>query len=150
MVRFHREMAKARDLDFHPATANEGRWVSGYLEKNLHGTPDESPAAYIDYSPYCYSANGGPHVRSLLDVALRCYVEPDVNWWIDTRRKDYYAMNAVDLAALVNALKISGHRQAELITTQNKGFLPDGSRHPHSWRIVDEQELIDWFAGLIK
>jgi hypothetical protein len=57
-------------------------------------------------------------------------------------------MNAIDLAALVNQLKNFGSKKAELITTFGKGFREDGSRHPHSWSIVNEQELIAWFTGL--
>jgi hypothetical protein len=59
-------------------------------------------------------------------------------------------MNAIDLAALVNELKIRGNQQSELIITHNKGYQPDGTRHPHSWRIVDEKDLVDWFVGLIE
>ena len=58
-------------------------------------------------------------------------------------------MNAIDLAALVNQLKILGSKKAELITTTAKGFQEDGSRHPHSWSIVDEKELVEWFVRLI-
>lgn len=59
-------------------------------------------------------------------------------------------MNAIDLAALVNELKIRENQQIELITTHNKGYHPDETRHPHSWSIVDEEELIDWFVAMIK
>lgn len=58
-------------------------------------------------------------------------------------------MNAIDLAALINELKILDNRRAELIITHDKGYLPDGTRHPHSWSIVDEKELIDWFVEMI-
>ncbi|RMD92002.1 MAG: hypothetical protein D6813_06640 [Calditrichaeota bacterium] len=150
MVRFHREMVKAKELNFNPITANEGTWVSGYLERNLGGTPIDTLKAYIDYSPYCYAANGGPNLNLLENIAIRCYTEPDVNWWIETRRKDYYSMNAIDLAALINELKIRGNQNAELIITQNKGYQEDGSRHPHTWNIVDEKELVDWFIELIE
>ena len=149
MLRFHRAMSKAEQLDFHPAAANEGKWVSAYLESKLGGSPDEKRQAYVDYSPYCYSADGGPNLRAFLNIAIRAYTEPDVTWWMKTRRKDYYSMNSLDLAALINDLNILGNQQAELIITQNKGYLPDGRRHPHSWSIVDEMEMIDWFASLI-
>jgi hypothetical protein len=39
MVRFHKEMIKAKELNFNIITANEGAWVSGYLETNLGGAP---------------------------------------------------------------------------------------------------------------
>lgn len=149
MVRFHKEMVKAKVLNFNPITANEGTWVSGYLERNLGGTPVDALNAYIDYSPYCYTANGGPNLKLLEDIAIRCYTEPDVGWWMETRRKDYYAMNAIDLAALINELTILGNEMSELIITTNKGYLEDGSRHPHTWNIVDTKELIDWFSQMI-
>ena len=149
MVRFHRVATQAAQLNFHPAAANEGAWVSAYLESNLKGSPADNLQGYVEYSPYCNEANGGPNLKYLSDVAVRAYTEPDVNWWIETRRKDYYAMNALDLAALINELKIIGNIEAELITTSNKGYHPNGNRHPHSWSIVDERELVDWFAALI-
>ena len=150
MVRFHKETTKAKELNFNPAAANEGSWVSGYLEANLGGTPEENMQAYIEYSPYCYSDDKTNNYLNFKDIAVRAYTEPDVNWWIENRRKDYYSMNAVDLAALINELKIAGNKNAELITTVNKGYLPDGTRHPHSWSIVDEKEMIDWFLKLIE
>lgn len=59
-------------------------------------------------------------------------------------------MNAIDAAALVNALRLQGNKQAELILTTDQGYRPEGSRHPHSWSIVDEQELVEWFARMIE
>jgi hypothetical protein len=149
MVRFHKEMVKAKLLNYTPVTANEGRWVSEYLESNLGGTPKDTLVSYINYSPFCYIADGGPNLKDFKNIAIRAYTEPDVNWWIETRRKDYYAMNAIDLAGFINDLKIIGNQNAELIITQNKGYNADGSRHPHNWSIVDEKDLIDWFVKLI-
>ena len=51
-------------------------------------------------------------------------------------------------AALVNALHLHGNEEAELILTQDKGYRPDGQRHPHSWSIVDEEEMVGWLLGL--
>lgn len=148
MVRFHKEASKAAKLNFQASAANEGKWVSAYLESNLDGTPKDNLTAYINYSPYCYSANGGKNLLSFKNIAIRAYSEPDVDWWMETRRKDYYGMNVIDLAAMINELNILGNKQAELILTQNKGYHPDGKRHPHSWNIVDEEEIIEWFISL--
>lgn len=150
MVRFHREMVKAKQLNFNPIAANEGEWVSGYLEANLGGTPSQNLQAYVDYSPWCYQPTGEKYLPLLKGICIRAYTEPDVNWWIENRRKDYYGMNAIDLAGLVNDLRIAGNSRAELITTINTGYSPDGSRHPHNWSIVDEKELVDWFVELLK
>jgi len=148
MVRNYHECKKASDLNLNPVGASESEWVSAYIRSNLKGTPEEALNVYISYSPFCYTAENGGNARAFKNIYLRCYTEPDVNWWIENRGRDYYGMNAIDLAALVNQLKILGGKKAELITTTGKGFRGDGSRHPHSWSIVDEKELIEWFIGL--
>ena len=66
------------------------------------------------------------------------------------RGKSYYGMNALDAAALINALQLLGNKEAELILTEDQGYRPDGSRHPHSWSIVDEKELVEWFVQLLE
>ncbi|WKK65366.1 hypothetical protein [Lutimonas zeaxanthinifaciens] len=149
MVRFHHEMEKAADLNYNPIASNEGKWVSSYLEKNLGGKPKDNFEAYASYSPFCYSLPNAETLNSFNGIAVRAYTEPDVNWWIENRRKDYYGMNSIDLAAFVNALKIHGNDQAELIITTHKGYSNNGDRHPHNWSIVDEKELIHWFSNLL-
>ena len=148
-VRFYQEMVKAKDLKFSPVAENEGTWVSEYLYTNLNGSPKDAYQNYVTYSPFCYSADGGYHLEKFNDIAIRAYTEPDIDWWIENRRKDYYGMNSIDLAAFINTLKINGNQEAELITTQNKGYDDSGNRHPHNWNIVDEKELIQWFSKLI-
>src|SRR6187200_927306 len=141
MVRNYHECKKASDLNLNPIGASESEWVSSYIKSNLKGTPEEVLTTYINYSPFCYTAENGGNAKAFKNIYLRCYTEPDVNWWIENRGRDYYGMNAIDLAALVNQLKILGSKKTELITTAGKGFREDGSRHPHSWSIVDENEL---------
>ena len=148
MVRNYNECKKASQLNLNPIGASESEWVSSYLKTNLRGTPQESLDAYIAYSPFCYTAENGGNAKAFKNIYLRCYTEPDVNWWIENRGRDYYGMNAVDLAALVNQLKILGSKKAELIITAGKGIREDGTRHPHSWSIVNENELIEWFTRL--
>lgn len=148
-VRFWRECNKARILKFHAVASNEGEWVAGYLERNLKGTPQTNLNAYLDYSPFSHTLIDTSKLKCLSDVLIRAYTEPDVLWWMNTRRKDYYGINAIDMAALVNELHIHGNLNAELVVTKDKGVLPDGSKHPHSWSIVDERELVDWFDSAI-
>ncbi|NNF33273.1 MAG: hypothetical protein HKN68_04150, partial [Saprospiraceae bacterium] len=87
MVRFHKSMIKAKDLNYNAIAANEGKWVSGYLEANLGGTPKDNLSAYVDYSPYSYFADTYKDLHYLKNIAFRAYTEPDVEWWIKTRRK---------------------------------------------------------------
>lgn len=149
MIRFHKSMKKAEHLQAHPATANEGKWVSGYLEKNLEGNPTTKMKKYLAYSPYSYQEGGDRYLNYFGDIPIKAYTEPDIQWWMETRKKDYYDMNAIDLAAFINQLNVLGNGRAELITTTNRGYHPDGARHPHSWSIVDEREMVNWFVSII-
>lgn len=150
MIRFWRATERAERVDFHRLGAGEGKWVSHWLEKNLGGTPHENREAYVEYSPYTYTweevgDNLGGKAQYLKDIPVRAYTEPDVKWSIKHRRKSYYSKNAIDMAALINDLKIMGNGEAELITTHNQRTNPEES--PHSWSIVDEPELMKWIAS---
>lgn len=59
-------------------------------------------------------------------------------------------MNSIDLAALVAALHLAGNDRAELVTTHRarKGY-EDGAS-PHTWSIVDNAELLDWFLEVTR
>ncbi len=149
MVRLWDTERRAARNDFHPAAADEGRWVTYLLETNLGGTPDERFDRYVEYSPFTHSAADGGNAVFLRDVALRAYHEPDVNWWIENRRKSYYDMNSIDLAALVNELQLQGSHQAELVTTHHAREGYDENSSPHTWTIVDDAELVEWCLGRV-
>lgn len=150
MHRFWKVTKRAERIDFHPVAAGEGRWVSSYLEQKLGGTPKENPKAYEDYSPYMFTEEDVPGnntgARFLQNIPIRAYHEPDVNWWIENRRMGYYSMNSIDMAGLINALKIMGNDQADLITTHNERA--DIKESPHTWSIVNNAELMNWFGSI--
>ncbi len=150
MIRFWYAEKRAADIAFHPAAADEGRWVTYLLETNLGGTPETARDQYIAYSPYTYGEPNGGNAQHLKSTAIRAYHEPDVNWWIDNRRKDYYSMNSIDLAALINELKLMGNERAALITTHNQRDGYEEGSSPHTWTIVDQAELIEWFVEHIE
>jgi len=146
MVRFWDVVNRAMMNNFYPDAVAEGKWVSYLLRENL-GTPQENFNNYVDYSPFVYIAEDGGNAEDLRNIPVRAYHEPDVNWWIENRRKDYYSMNSIDLAALINQLKLLNNDKAELITTyQKREGLSEGSS-PHTDTIVDYAELLDWFLS---
>ncbi len=149
MARLWRAEQRAIRRDFNPTAADEGRWVSYLLETNLGGTPDQEYGRYVQYSPFTYSAPGGRGGNAffLRDVPIRAYHEPDVDWWIEERRKDYYGMNSIDLAAMINELKLQGNDRAELITTHEARDGVGERTSPHTWSFVDNGELVAWFLA---
>lgn len=148
--RFWQSLKRAKKLNYNPIAVNEATWVTAYLEKNLGGTPKNQEDAYFAFSPYCFNNLELGNEQWLKDIAVRAYTEPDVQWWMENRGKSYYGMNALDAAALINTLQLLGNKEADLILTEDKGYRPNGSRHPHSWSIVDEKELVDWFNQLLE
>ena len=124
----------------------ETQWLLDRLTNVLGGPPDIARASYAAYSPFLYFARDGGNARLLLRTPLRLYTEPDIDYWVEQRRYDYYNTNAFDAAGLTNRLLLSGHEDVALITTSGQGFRPDGTRNPHSWSIVDEDDLVRWIT----
>ena len=115
------------------------------LEKETGGSPSTHLAEYYKLSPYSFSDSTQTAIRKLSNMPLRIYTEPDINWWLKERGADFTNMNATECSAMINELNRLGNESAELITTQNKGYRkPQNKRHPHSWSIVDNDELIKW------
>ena len=119
------------------------------INELMNGTPENSITNYYKMSPYSYSDTAQTAIKQLLTVPLRIYTEPDIHWWMKERGMDYSSMNSTFHSAMINELNKLGNKNATLITTQNKGYRkPDHSRHPHSWSIVDSDELIKWLLTL--
>ena len=132
-------------LSVHTEPSQESVFLIKKIKEVMNGTPENSIANYHRISPYSFSDTSQTAIRKLLKIPLRIYTEPDVHWWMKERGMDYTSMNSTFHSAMINELNRLGHGNATLITTQNKGYRkPDNSRHPHSWSIVDNDELIDW------
>ena len=115
------------------------------LEKENGGSPTTHLSEYYKLSPYSFSDTNQTAIKKLIKMPLRIYTEPDLEWWLKERSADLTSMNATDCSAMINELNRLGNKNAELITTRGKGFRkPNNYRHPHSWSIVDNDELISW------
>jgi len=142
--RFYKASTNAVKRNFNNEAVAEGKEVIKLFKLRFGGSPNDKLKIYQTLSPFSYSAINGGNAKLLNDLSVRLYIEPDINWWIENRRRDYYDFNAIDNAALINQLKLNGNSHAELIVTSDKGYQDDGTRHPHSWSILDEKNLIDW------
>jgi len=123
----------------------ENVYMIDRLEKETGGSPKTNLSKYYSLSSYSFSDTTQTAIKTLINMPLRIYTEPDINWWLKERKADLTSMNATECSAMINELNRLGNQNAELITTQNKGYRkPDNRRHPHSWSIVDNDELIKW------
>lgn len=136
-----RDIRLSTDRDANP----ENVYMIDRLEKETGGSPATNLSEYYKLSPYSFSDTTQTAIKKLINLPLRIYTEPDINWWLKERGADFTSMNATECSAMINELNRLGNQNAELLTTQNKGYRkPDNRRHPHSWSIVDNDELIKW------
>jgi hypothetical protein len=129
----------------HPISQNEDAFIADLLQKTFKTNPKEYPKKFWRVSPFSRSDTSHSAIKSIKNVPLRIYSDPDINWYIENRHVDYTDMNVFDAASMINWLKSMGNTKAELINCLGKGYRKEKNiRHPHSWSIVDGKELVDW------
>lgn len=132
------------ERNFSEPAIQEGKWIMESYTKEFGGSPDEYRDNYIKYSIFSYSEKDGGNAKYLKSTPILLYTEPDVIWQMQNRQRDYYDMNCVDIAAMINLLQLQGNKNAQLVLTINKGRRLNGMRHPHSWSIMNSQQCLDW------
>lgn len=125
-------------------------YVLNEFKKNMGGTPDSVRKNYVYYSAFSNAEKDGGNAKYLKAISVRIYNDVDVNWWLTNRNEDLYDMNALDQSAMINFLHTIGNEKAEFINAYGKGYRLDGTRHPHSWSIVDAVECISWIKKCLE
>jgi len=126
----------------------EDHFLVNEFNKQYGGSPEEFPEKYVEGSMFTRSRDDGGNAKYLINVPVRLYCDPDVVWQLKNKSRDYYDMNAANLSAMTNFLMQSGNTKAEFIPAIGKGFRVDGTRHPHSWSIIEPTECIKWILDL--
>jgi hypothetical protein len=128
----------------------EPAYALNEFKKHIGGTPKTNRENYIYFSTFSYLEKDGGNAKYLADIPIRIYNDVDVNWWLENRNTDLYGMNALNQSAMISFLNRLGNKKAEFINSFGKGYRIDGSRHPHSWSIVDPTEFIEWAKKIIE
>lgn len=131
------------ERNFSPASTGESSFIFNYFNSQL-GNPDEEIAPYEEFGAFTYETGNYQNLKDLKDTELRFYTEPDKTWWKENMGVDYEQMNAYHLKRLSDFLASKNFSEVDYITTENKGYRANGVRHPHSWSIVDKEDLIQW------
>lgn len=99
----------------------------------------------VNDSPYLLSDTTHQAILPLKNIPIRYYIEPAEQWWLNNRQTDVLGLNILDATAFINDIRLIGNDRAELIISSNKGYRNNGKTyHPHSWTIVDVDDLIEW------
>jgi hypothetical protein len=126
-----------------PSSAEGEKVFTDLLEEIFRTNPRDNPKFFWNISPFSASDPNHEAIKPLVDVPLRTYSDPDINWYIENRHVDFTDLNITDQAAMVNWLRAMGNKKAELIVSLGKGY-KHGMRAPHSWSIIDGKELVQW------
>lgn len=124
--------------------AAENKYMLNRMTAEFGGAPDRVQSSYHKHSPYSFSDTTRQAIMPLINLPIRLYTEPDLQFW-SKQGVDYYGMNAVDLAALASDLTKMGNKRVTVITSIEKGFRrPNHDRNPHSWSIAEPADLMKW------
>lgn len=131
------------ERNFSPVSVQESQMIISLLEPEF-GRPEDSLEPYEKHSIYTLKTHNIDNLSHLQNVEIRLYTEPDTAWWKQNRQYEYKDMNAYFIKKMADDLtKVFGDNVA-LVTTENRGYRANGNRHPHSWSIVDVNDLIAW------
>ncbi len=144
--RYQREV----DRNFSEVGVNEAKWFLEEMETNLGGTPETSRDQYIQNSMFSYQEKDGGNAKYLVNIPIKIYTEPGVEWQLKNRHRDLYDLNCADISAMINFLQLKGNNNAEIVVTHDKGVRPNGMIHPHSWSIMDSKDCMTWILKHVK
>lgn len=149
--RFYNSSKRDIRLSVDKEPSQENVYMVERIEKEFNGTPQKALSNFYEISPYSFTDHTQAAVKKFGNIPLRIYSEPDVDWWLKERNFDFTSINGPECSAMINELNRLGNNNAELIVTENKGYRkPYNVRHPHSWSIVDNDELITWLLEQTK
>jgi len=142
---FQREIKK----NYSEAGVGEAKFITEIMINEI-GDPETNEEKYHELTPFSAKLSDSGNEKFLSDIPVRFYEDIDVTWQLKNRRRSLYDSNALDASELINRLLLLGNENAEFITSKLPGYRSSGFRHPHSWSIVNEVELVQWALKIFR
>lgn len=117
------------------------KYFLNFMEKHI-GKPDKDFEKYKEYSPYLGSIEYTENVE-FEKAELIFYTEPALKYRNDNFNQNFENTNGYQIKKLSKLLNQKGYK-TKYIETENKGYRKNGMRNPHSWSIMNENEIIEW------
>lgn len=143
LVALYNSAQKNINRNFSEVSVQEGHFIVEKLGNEL-GSPIKDLKKYEKHSVFTSITENIENIKNLKNTKIRMYSEPDTLWWKENRMADYEQLNAFYLKKLAKKLIHENFSKVEYITTENRGYRSNGEKHPHSWSIVQPNDLIDW------
>ena len=142
-------MQRELKKNYSDAGVGEAKFVSEIMKREI-GDPVSNEENYEELTPFHTKSTVTGNERYLQSIPVRVYHDVDVAWQLQNRRRSLYDMNSLAASELINRLLLLGNDEAEFMQAKEPGYRSSGFRHPHSWSIVDEIELISWVEGILE
>lgn len=126
----------------------EAEYALKFIEDDF-GIPSENIETYSELSAFSMNKAYGTNEVFLYETPVRAYHDVDIPWRLINRNQTVHLSNYEVTAELINRLLLAGNEQAEFMQSFQTGYRSNGVRHPHSWSIVDEKELMIWMLRII-
>lgn len=146
-ARMYHSFTRAMTRNFSAPAVQEAQTYLQMMDQLFGGPPEKFPEPYIRASAYSRGQENGGNARFLANVPLRIYSDPDISWYLENRRADYYDINASDQSAMINVLLQLGNKNAEFVTALGSGYRLGGKRHPHSWSVAEPVKCLEWILS---
>ena len=143
--RFYKSLNHAIQFSKSEVALTEAKYFTERIAKEFNSTTQRNINVFYVISPYSYSDTLQTEIKKIITCPIRLITEPDINWQISERNRDYHDMNAIDCSSAINSLKLLGNTNAELVTTTEKGYRQmTRKRNPHSWSIAESTNTVKW------
>lgn len=144
LLELYRLSERNLERNFSESSVQEANWLMSLFNEEF-GLPENGTDKYEKYSPFTFETSNTNNLSYLDGLKIRFYSEPDTLWWKENRNNDPTDLNAYWIEKLANELTEKlANSKVEYITTKIKGIRANGERHPHSWSIIDKDELLKW------
>jgi len=129
--------------DFSEERLAEPNEIIHYFESKFGGK-DSLLMNIQEVASYTFKTKNRKNISQIKNINSRIYIEPDTLWYKEVRQTDFESTNAYALQRMHQNLIENNWDSMKLIVTKNKGYRLNGERNPHSWSIVNVEELIKW------
>lgn len=136
---FQREI----DKNYSEAGVGEAKFVAQIMLKEI-GDPVNNKENYDKLTPFNSELTSPGNEKYLKNIGVRVYHDVDIVWQLKNRRRSLFDSNALAASEMINRLLLLKNDRAEFMPAKQPGYRSSGVRHPHSWSIVDEVDLIQW------
>ena len=140
---YESEQKDVKRNDLSEERLSEPKFIIGLIEEEF-GVKDTLLDNLQKVAPVTLKTGNLENIQNLKNTRLRFYTEPDTLWWEEVRQTDFESTNAYTIQRTSEILSNDNWTGFQLIQTKDKGYRPNGERHPHSWSIVDAEELANW------